>query len=65
MVAIRLHPGLETGSRERLTEVNAVVERLDLQTGLVGAAQRPLRLLHLSAQLLNRPLVLRHVLPSA
>ena len=54
--------GLETGSCQGLAEVDAIIERLDLEARLVRGAQGPLRLLHLPSQLLDRPLVLRHVL---
>merc|ERR1719401_2287495 len=53
---------LEAGTGQRLREVDAVVKSLDLEPGLVRGAQRTLGLLHLTAQLLDRTLVLGHVL---
>jgi len=53
---------LELGARQRLHEVLALVERLDLDLGLVLVAQLPLRSLHLAPQLLDRSLVLGRVL---
>mmetsp|Transcript_109647 Transcript_109647/g.340299 ORF Transcript_109647/g.340299 Transcript_109647/m.340299 type:complete len:677 (+) Transcript_109647:253-2283(+) len=54
---------LETCAREGLREVDAVVQGLDLNAALVRGAQGALRLLDLAPQLLDRPLVLGHVLP--
>merc|ERR1719401_71305 len=53
---------LEAGAGQRLGEVDAVVKSLDLEPGLVRGAQRTLGLLDLTAQLLDRALVLGHVL---
>mmetsp|Transcript_29210 Transcript_29210/g.95276 ORF Transcript_29210/g.95276 Transcript_29210/m.95276 type:complete len:562 (-) Transcript_29210:25-1710(-) len=53
---------LEAGARERLGEVDAVHERLDLQPRLVLRRQHALDALHLAAQLLHGALVLVQVL---
>uniref|UniRef100_A0AAG5CTL2 NAD-specific glutamate dehydrogenase n=1 Tax=Anopheles atroparvus TaxID=41427 RepID=A0AAG5CTL2_ANOAO len=53
---------LELGARQRLAEVVALEERLDLDAHLVAGRQGPLRLLHLATQLLHRPVVLADVL---
>merc|ERR1719401_1167965 len=53
---------LEAGAGQRLREVDAVVKSLDPEAGLVRGAQRALGLLDLAAQLLDRALVLGHVL---
>merc|ERR1719401_2981337 len=53
---------LEPGTGQRLGEVDTVVKSLDLEPGLVRGAQRALGLLDLTAQLLDRTLVLGHVL---
>ena len=53
---------LEPRTRQRLREVDAIEQRLDLQARLVRRRQRTLRLLDLAAELLHRALVLRHVL---
>merc|ERR1719506_1670076 len=53
---------LEARAGQGLGEVLAVVEGLDLQASLVRRRERALRLLDFLAQLLQRPLVLGHVL---
>jgi hypothetical protein len=53
---------LELGPRERLGEVDAVEQRLDLDAHLVLAAQRSLGVLALAAQLPERAAVLADVL---
>eukprot|EP00399_MALV-I-05_sp_L67-4_P000079 gene78-biopygen22 len=53
---------LEARARERLGEVDAVEEGLDLDARLVGGGERALGLLHLAAQLLQRALVAGEVL---
>merc|ERR1719460_2254514 len=52
---------LEPRASQRLGEVLAVVEGLDLKAGLVCRRERALRLLDLLAKLLQRTLVLGHV----
>merc|ERR1719506_803082 len=51
----------ETRAGQSLGEVDAVVQRLDLQAGLVLGRQGALHALHLAAQLLHGTLVLGHV----
>mmetsp|Transcript_65145 Transcript_65145/g.169278 ORF Transcript_65145/g.169278 Transcript_65145/m.169278 type:complete len:661 (-) Transcript_65145:54-2036(-) len=53
---------LEARPGQGLREVDAIEERLDLHAPLVGRAQSTLRLLHLAPELLDRTLVLGHVL---
>merc|ERR1711988_1721043 len=55
---------LEPRPGQGLGEVLAVEESLDLEAGLVRRGERALRLLDLLTQLLQRALVLRHVLSS-
>mmetsp|Transcript_36699 Transcript_36699/g.86040 ORF Transcript_36699/g.86040 Transcript_36699/m.86040 type:complete len:261 (+) Transcript_36699:761-1543(+) len=54
---------LEASAGECFREVDAVIERLDLQTRLVPRAEGPLRLLHFPAELLHGTLVAGDVLP--
>lgn len=55
---------LELGASDRLTEVFAVEERLDLDASLMLRRQRSLRLLDLTSQLLHGAVVLANIFAS-